>query len=111
MDIYKITMRSHDCFDLFSFLCVQNGLKYFLKTVLIQMNLILLAKNLHCDLLALENKELKWFQIGKYLFSNSVMNGIAEIDFVQLDAELINEFIILVQLLFLMTLKSLIFQG
>ena len=49
--------------------------------------------------------------MGKYLISNSVMNGIAEIDFVQLDAELINEFIILVQLLFLMTLKSLIFQG
>jgi hypothetical protein len=46
-----------------------------------------------------------------YLINNSVMNGIAEIDFVQLDAELINEFIILVQLLFLMTLKSLIFQG
>ena len=46
-----------------------------------------------------------------HLISNSVMNGIAEIDFVQLDAELINEFIILVQLLFLMTLKSLIFQG
>ena len=56
-------------------------------------------------------KTTKWFWIGKYLISNSVMNGIAEIDFVQLDAELINEFIILVQLLFLMTLKSLIFQG
>ena len=59
MDIYKITLRLHDCFDLFSFLCVQNSLKYFLKIVLIQMNLVLPAKKkLHCNLLALENKEL-----------------------------------------------------
>ena len=41
MDIYKITMRLHDCFDLFSFLCVQNSLKYFLKIVPMQMNLVL----------------------------------------------------------------------
>ena len=40
MDIYKITLRLHDCFDLFSFLCVQNSLKYFPKIVLIQMNLV-----------------------------------------------------------------------
>ena len=40
----------------FSYLCVQNSLKYFLKIVLIQMNLVLPAKKkLHCDLLALEN--------------------------------------------------------
>ena len=44
----------------FSFLCVQNSLKYFLKIVLIQMNLVLSAtKKLHCDLLALEYKELE----------------------------------------------------
>ena len=57
-------------------------------------------EKLHCDLLALENKELKMILARTYLISNSIMNGIAEIDFVQLDAELINEFIILVQLLF-----------